>query len=133
MPYLQLDLPASYPAATKKALARRLGDLYAEAMQTTASMVSVGFRELGEGSLYRCGAEAPQPAAVIQCDIRSGRAADQRLAFAARLVEECVEHLGLPPDRVAVEFTQHTGDEMYRDGSWGRDWMPSEAGEPRQA
>ena len=126
MPYLQLDLPATYPQETKKKLARRLGDLYAEVMQTTSSMVNVGFRELGEGNLYRCGPGAPEPAAVIRCDIRRGRPAEQRLAFAKRLVEECVEHLGLSADVVAVEFTQHAAEEMYRNGSWGREWTPDE-------
>jgi phenylpyruvate tautomerase PptA (4-oxalocrotonate tautomerase family) len=126
MPYLQLDLPSTYPAATKRTLARRLGDLYAEIMQTTPSMVNVGFRELGEGNLYRCGPGEPEPAAVIHCDIRQGRPADQRLKFAQRLVAECVEYVGLRPELVAVEFTQHTGDEMFRNGSWGREWTPSE-------
>jgi phenylpyruvate tautomerase PptA (4-oxalocrotonate tautomerase family) len=88
-------------------------------------MVNVGFRELGEGNLYRCGPCEPRPAA-IHCDIRQGRPAEQRLAFAQKLVDECVEHLGLQPDLVVVEFTQHPGEEMYRNGSWGRDWTASE-------
>ena len=129
MPYLQLDLPAAYPAETKKALARRLGELYAEAMETTASMVNVGFRELGEGNLFRCGPDEPEPAAVIHCDIRRGRPPEQRLAFAQQLVAACAEQLGLASDRVAVEFTQHTADEMYRNGSWGREWSASERAE----
>jgi phenylpyruvate tautomerase PptA (4-oxalocrotonate tautomerase family) len=133
MPYLQLDLPTTLPVATKRQLARRLGDLYAAAMETTASMVNVGFRELGEGNLYRCGPGEPEPAAVIHCDIRRGRPPEQRLAFARQLVEACVEHLGLPSNRVAVEFTQHTADEMYRDGSWGREWSASERAETEGA
>ena len=127
MPYLQLDLPTSFPAKTKRDLARRLGDIYAEVMQTSPSMVNVGFRELGEGNLYRCGPGEPEAATVIHCDIRRGRPAEQRLAFAQRLVDECVEHLGLPPDLVAVEFTEHTAEEMYRSGSWGQEWTPTEA------
>src|SRR5439155_4377198 len=107
MPYLQLDLPASFPSETKRALARRLGNLYADIMETTPSMVNVGFRELGDGNLFRCGPGEPEPAAVIHCDIRRGRPAELRLAFARRLVEECVEPLGLRPGRLAVEFTEH--------------------------
>ena len=102
------------------------GRLYAEVMQTVPSMVNVGFRELGERNLYRCGLGEPRPAAVIHCDIRVGRPPEQRLAFAKRLVDECVEALGLQPELVAVEFTQHPGDEMYRNGSWGQTWTPSE-------
>ncbi|MEA2640329.1 MAG: hypothetical protein QOF51_1723 [Chloroflexota bacterium] len=127
MPYLQIDLPASYPTATKRDLARRLGDLFAEIMQTTPSMVNVAFRELGAGNLYRCGPGEPEPAAVIQCDIRNGRPASQRLALAQALVTACTEALNLRIDRVVVEFTQHGGDEMYRDGSWTKSWDPGEA------
>src|SRR5215212_3469391 len=104
MPYLQLDLPRSYPVEVKRELARRLGDLYAELMQTTPGMVNVGFRELGEGNLYRCGEGEPEPAAVVQCDIRQGRPAEQRLELARQVVALCAASLGLRADRVAVEF-----------------------------
>jgi phenylpyruvate tautomerase PptA (4-oxalocrotonate tautomerase family) len=127
MPYLQLDLPRSYPAEVKRQLARRLGDLYAELMQTTPGMVNVGFRELGEGNLYRCGEGEPEPAAVVQCDIRQGRPSEQRLELAKQVTALCAETLGLRADRVAVEFTQHTAQEMYRNGSWGQEWSADEA------
>jgi phenylpyruvate tautomerase PptA (4-oxalocrotonate tautomerase family) len=126
MPYLQVDLPASYPLQTKRQLARRIGDLYAEVMQTTPNMVNVCFRELGEGNLFRCGPGEPEPAVVIQCDVRQGRPADQRLELARQLVELCVEAFDIRADRVAVEFTQHPAEEMYRNGSWGREWTAEE-------
>jgi phenylpyruvate tautomerase PptA (4-oxalocrotonate tautomerase family) len=127
MPYLQLDLPTTYPAEVKRQLARRLGDLYAELMETTPGMVNVGFRELGEGNLYRCGEGEPEPAVVIQCDVRQGRPAEQRLELAKQLVALCAESLGLRTDRVAVEFTQHTAQEMFRNGTWGQEWSAEEA------
>src|SRR5919204_27160 len=34
MPYLQFDLPRAYPADTKRRLARRVGEVYAEVIQT---------------------------------------------------------------------------------------------------
>jgi phenylpyruvate tautomerase PptA (4-oxalocrotonate tautomerase family) len=127
VPYLQLDLPGHYPAPTKRALAARLGALYAQLMQTSPRRVNVGFRELGADSLYRCGDGEPEPAAVVMCDVRRGRLAEQRLALAEAIVAACVELLNLRPDRIVVEFTQHAGDEMYRDGAWGADWDPREA------
>jgi phenylpyruvate tautomerase PptA (4-oxalocrotonate tautomerase family) len=128
VPYLQLDLPGTYPTATKRALAARLAELYAEVMQTTPEMVNVGFRELGEGNLWRCFAGEPQPVAVICCEVRRGRPAAQRLRLAEAIVAAAVEALGLRADQIAVEFTQHAADEMYRDGAWGREWSPDEAG-----
>jgi hypothetical protein len=43
-------------------------------------------------------------------------------------IDACVETLGLRSDRLVVEFTQHTPDEMYRAGrGWGTEWSPDEA------
>ncbi len=126
MPYLQLDVAARYPSEVKRTLAHRLGDLYAEIMLTTPQRVSVGFRELSEGSLWRCGDGEPEPAAVLMCDIRRGRPIEQRARLAQALVDACVETLGLRTDRLAVEFTQHSGDEMYRDGHFSSDWTSDE-------
>jgi len=126
MPYLQLDVVERYPIDVKRALAQHFGRLYAEIMQTTPERVSVGFRELSVGSLWRCGHGEPEPAAVLMCDIRRGRPAEHRARLAQALVDACVETLGLRSDRLAVEFTQHNGDEMYRDGQLSADWAPDE-------
>jgi phenylpyruvate tautomerase PptA (4-oxalocrotonate tautomerase family) len=128
MPYLQLDVPRRYPIEVKRALARRLGDIYADVMQTTPSKVTIAFRELAEGSLWRCGAGEPTPAAVIICDIRRGRPAEQRARLAEALVAACVEALALPPTALLVEFTQHAGDEIFLPGrGLAPEWTPVEA------
>jgi hypothetical protein len=64
------------------------------------------------------------------CDIRRGRPAAQRQALATALVAACVEGFFIPVERVEVEFTQHPGDEMYRNGALAADWEPTEAGSP---
>ena len=129
MPYLQLDVPGRYSRDDKRRLARRLGDIFAAIMQTVPAQVTVAIRELGEGSIWRCGPGDPEPAALLMCDIRRGRPAEQRAALAEALVAACVESLGLRRDRLAVEFTQHAGDEMYKAerGGLGADWSPDEA------
>jgi phenylpyruvate tautomerase PptA (4-oxalocrotonate tautomerase family) len=127
MPYLQLDLPGVYPAEVKLRLAKRIGLVYAEVMQTTPEIVKVAFRELGADNLYRCTSDGPQPVAVLMCDIRRGRPASQRQLVATALVAACGEELGCPIDQVEVEFTQHDGDEMYRHGALVADWQPNEA------
>jgi len=137
MPYLQLDVANHYPIDVKRDLARRLGDVFAHIMKTTPDMVTVAFRELGEGGVWRCGAGAPEPAAQLSCDIRRGRPPEQRAELAQALIDACVEMLGLRRERLAVEFTQHTSDEMYRHGrGWAAEWTPDEAesfGETRKA
>src|SRR5919199_1254320 len=125
MPYLQFDLPRAYPADTKRRLARRVGEVYAEVMQTTPSIVKVAFRELGADNLFRCGEDdAPEPLVVLMCDIRRGRPAAQRQAVAAALAAAVAEALEVALDQVEIEFTQHPGDEMYRHGALVADWLP---------
>jgi phenylpyruvate tautomerase PptA (4-oxalocrotonate tautomerase family) len=139
MPHLQLELTGKYPLALKRDLARRLGNLYAEIMQTSADLVDVSFRELGDGNVWRCHPAAlPAPSAVLACDIRAGRPPEQRARLAEALHTACVEALKLDPLHFGVEFTQHSGDEIYRTilidgvvrGGLARDWNPSEAKEP---
>jgi phenylpyruvate tautomerase PptA (4-oxalocrotonate tautomerase family) len=126
MPYLQLDVANHYPVDVKRDLARRLGNIFARAMQTTPDMVTVAFRELGEGGVWRCNAGEPEPAALLSCDIRCESPA--RTTGRARPGADRGLSLGLRRDRVGVEFTQHTSDEMYRHGrGWAAEWTPAEA------
>lgn len=127
MPYLQLDVPNRYPIEVKRALARRLGDEFARIMQTTPDLVTVAFRELDEGGVWRCGDGAPEPAAQLSCDIRRGRTPEQRAELAEALIGACIQALGLRSDRVGVEFTQHASDEMYRrQRGWAPEWTAAE-------
>ena len=92
--------------------------------------VSVAIRELGEGGLWRVtedGGEA-EPASLMMLDIRAGRPPAQRMAVAEALCAHCVGILGLRGDRLNVEFTQHSGDEMVHPalGGYSPDWTPGE-------
>jgi phenylpyruvate tautomerase PptA (4-oxalocrotonate tautomerase family) len=138
MPNLQLDVTNAYPLSVKRNLAKRFGDIYAEVMQTTPDLVDVTFRELGEGGLWRCGGSEPVPAVTLICDIRRGRPPEQRERLARALVDASVDALGLDPLLVSVEFTQHSGDEIYRcilidgvvRGGLSKDWSESETTTP---
>jgi phenylpyruvate tautomerase PptA (4-oxalocrotonate tautomerase family) len=133
MPYLQLDVPARYSLGVKRGLARRLGNLYAEIMQTTPDLVDVSIRELEDG-VWHCGYQEPAPGAVLMAEIRRGRPADQRARLAEALMDACVETLAIDPTLIAIEFTQHAGDEIYRklwvdgvlQGGLGKDWSSAE-------
>jgi phenylpyruvate tautomerase PptA (4-oxalocrotonate tautomerase family) len=138
MPHLQLELPSEYPLTVKRDLAKKLGELYGAIMQTTPDLVDVSFRELGEGNVWRCEAPEPVPSAVLICDIRAGRPPEQRARLGEALLKACVEALNLDPLHFGVEFTQHSGDEIYRTilvdgivrGGLAPDWSPSEATNP---
>ena len=138
MPHLQLDTTRNYTVATKRALARRFGDLYAQIMQSTPDLVTVTVRELGDGGIWQCTDGDPVEAAVLTCDIRRGRPPEQRAHLAEELIDACVDMLGIEATAVTVEFTQHAGDEIYHKvlvdgvlyGGLGRDWSEAETREP---
>ena len=128
MPYLQLDTPFSHSRATKQRLAKRLGEIYALQMQADVSRVSIAIRELGDGGLWRCGPNEPRPAALLMCDIRRGRSPEQRAELARQLIAACCDILGLAEADLNLEFTQHSGDEMYHPllGGVSADWQEGE-------
>lgn len=130
MPYLQLDVNGHYSSDLKKKLAERLAKTYTEMMTVDIRRISIAIREVGEGGVWRTVNENGdvEQVSVLMCDIRSGRPAEQRMALAKQLIADCVAVLGLREDRLNVEFTQHSGDEMYHPtlGGFSPDWSPTE-------
>jgi len=128
MPYLQLEVIRNYPYATKKLLAKRIGEVYSKIMKADQNRITVSIRELGEGCIWRCGDGAPMPAAIMMCDIRKGRDANIRTELSRALIDICNEVLGLETGQLNIEFTQHSGDEMYhqRLGSFSAEWTADE-------
>ncbi|GAC1548249.1 MAG: hypothetical protein NVS3B16_21000 [Vulcanimicrobiaceae bacterium] len=127
MPYLQIDLPATHPAARKAHFARQLAALYARAMQTQPHIASIAFRELGAGNLVRLQDGELHDVIVVMCDVRRGRDGAVREAFAREVCALCAEHFAFDPLRVVVEFTQHAADEMFRYGAIAPEWTADEA------
>jgi len=113
MPYLQLEVISNYSYATKKLLAKKMGETYARIMHVDPCRITISIRELGEGSIWRCGEGEPIPAAIMMCDIRIGRDDHTRTELCRALIELCNEILGLETGQLNIEFTQHSGNEMY--------------------
>ncbi|NIG55526.1 tautomerase [Chitinophaga sp. Cy-1792] len=132
MPYLQLDVNGHYSLDVKRRWAKRMGDTYAEIMTTEVSRITVALRELGEGAVWRCGKAEPRQVALLMCDIRRGRTPDRRGRLAKALLEVCTEMLNLQADSLNIEFTQHSGDEMYHPlmGGFSDDWREDEMDTP---
>ena len=127
MPYLHLDLPGKFPPATKRAVAERLCRLYAEVMKTQLWRPNIGIAELGEDNLFHLGRRGLEPITMVLVEFRKGRPSAWRLELARRIVDICVEILGVSRNSVLIEFTPHVGEEIYRDGQWAADWTPEEA------
>jgi phenylpyruvate tautomerase PptA (4-oxalocrotonate tautomerase family) len=130
MPYLQLDVPGHYSVEDKRRLAARMSATYANMMSVDIRRITVAIRECGSGGLWRVTdtGGGPEPVSLMMLDLRKGRTADLRLALAKALCSLCVEILGLREDRLNVEFTQHSGDEMYHPalGGYSPEWEPGQ-------
>jgi phenylpyruvate tautomerase PptA (4-oxalocrotonate tautomerase family) len=130
MPYLQLDTNQHFSVAQKKLLAARMSETYADMMSVDIRRISVAIRELGEGGIWRITAAGnePEPVSVMMLDIRRGRPPELRMEVAKALCALCVEILDLRKDRLNVEFTQHSGDEMYHPalGGYSPEWAAGE-------
>jgi len=130
MPYLQLDLNDHYSVESKRLLAAKMSETYARMMSVDIRRITVALRELGPGSVWRIAEEngEPLPVALMMLDIRRGRPPELRMELAKALCAHCVEILGLREDRLNVEFTQHSGDEMYHPalGGYSPEWEPGQ-------
>ncbi|MEV7008634.1 hypothetical protein [Streptosporangium sp. NPDC051022] len=129
MPSIQIDLPLTTAAATKQKLAQRVGEIYAEIMQVGMDLLTVSVHDLGEGGVWRCHEDTPPtPSALIMCDIRGGRPVQTRARLAQSLIDACTEMFELDALWVKVEFTQHSGDEMYHPhlAGFNTDWTGDE-------
>jgi|SRR5579859_1173268 len=128
MPYLQIEVTKYYPTETKKRLARELGAAYSELMQTAVERVTVTIRELGEGAVWRCTKGEPWSVAVMMLDVRAGRSKETRELLTKRFIQICNEILELEVNQLNIEFTQHSGDEMYHQwmGHLSEDWKAGE-------
>jgi phenylpyruvate tautomerase PptA (4-oxalocrotonate tautomerase family) len=126
VPYLHLDLPRTYSTAVKLDLATRLCKLYAEVMQTQSWRPNVGIAELGEDNLFHLGPDGLEPITMVLVEFRRGRPLDDRLTLGRKIVDVCVDVLNVPRKTVMVEFAEHSGDEILRDGNWAGEWTAAE-------
>jgi phenylpyruvate tautomerase PptA (4-oxalocrotonate tautomerase family) len=128
MPYLHLDLPVAVAPADRAEIAGRLARTYADLMETNPERVTVAFRELGENGVLRLRPDgALETVVMVNCDIRRGRAAEQRERLGDAVAGVLEDALDWPRERTLLEFTQHSGDEMWRSTGLGTDWTPEEA------
>ncbi|WP_304046861.1 hypothetical protein [Jatrophihabitans endophyticus] len=112
-------------------IAEEMGRVYSQIMQADVELVTVSIHALGAGSVWRCTGGDAQEAALLMCDIRSGRSPAIRAELARAPIEICVEQGQLDSQQIKVEFTQHPGEDMYHPhlGGFNQDWTAAEPSE----
>ena len=126
MPFLQLDVPWPVAIADRRRIAAAIGACYAETMQTRRSIPAVAVR-CNDGGPWRWEDGELREVAVLMCDVRRGRTAEQRERAAHTLATLVAGELDVDLLRVVVEFTQHDHDEMFRYGRMAEAWTVAEA------
>jgi hypothetical protein len=57
-------------------------------------------------------------------------ALNSEVSSAAARVDSCEAELGSPEGGYTVTFTQHPGNEIFRDGKFSQDWQANEGDKP---
>ena len=67
---------------------------------------------------------------MVLVEYRQGRPLDDRHILGRKIVDIYADVLNVPRKMVMVEFTEHSGNEIQRDGEWVGDWTSAEAASP---
>ena len=127
MPHLQFETTATPSAATRRRVTDWVTDEYAETMATGTGHIAVTVRSLADASLALGRAPVTDPVAVCNTDIRRGRSADQREAFAAAVIDRLQADFGVPTAHCYVVYTEHPGEDFVLVDGPLDSWSETEA------
>jgi hypothetical protein len=128
MPFVQVHTSRAASPEIRHRLGFALANAYAEHMLISHRIVNVGFLTYGDEGLVRYdGPEnAPQEMTVVTCEIRTGRPPEMLESAGRAIMAACARELGITEARVVVYFSEHAGQQIYRDGGRAPDWSPAE-------
>ena len=123
MPHLQFDLSFTPAPRDKSRFAAAVVQHFAQAMDTGTDHIAVSLRCGAREDLTFGRARDPSRGiAFLNADLRKGRTAAQKRAFALAVIDELDRTLNVPRESVYVIFTEHDGpDFQMHDGvlpSW---------------
>lgn len=127
MPLLSFVTDAERSPSEKRSFAEQVAELYAEHMETATGHIAVEIREVEPGGLWIGRANDPDAGHLFcDADVREGRSADQRRAFALAVMGLATREWALPEANLKVVFTEHVGPEMMGVDRVGSDWASKE-------
>ncbi|MFB6195567.1 MAG: tautomerase family protein [Haloplanus sp.] len=111
MPHLQFEVSEPLEDAAVASFVDWATNRYAERMDTGTGHVVVTVRDDVRVAMGR--ADAGEPVAVLNADVRAGRSEAQRRNLAADIVEELRDRWAVPPANVYVVYTEHPGEDFH--------------------
>lgn len=127
MPHLQFELTTAPEPAERRRFADWVTERFADVMETGTGHVAVTVRAVPAGGLTLGRAPADEPVAVLNADVRAGRSADQRRAFATSVVEQLTRQFDIPPEHCYVVYTEHPGEDFHLAEGRLEGWSEREA------
>lgn len=129
MPHLQFETTATPSAAVRREFTDWVTAEYAETMATGTGHIAVTVRSLPDDALALGRAPENEPVAVCNADIRRGRSAAQREAFAAAVIDRLDDLFDVPADNCYVVYTEHPGEDFVLAEGPLASWSETEADE----
>jgi len=121
MPLLQFDTTLQLSATEKTSFAERVTELYTAEMDTTAGHVAVTIRTRESADLH-LGRAVPGPLLFLDAEIRRGRPAERKRAFALAVMDHAGTTFDVPDPNMKVVFTEHPGESMMGVDRVGGEW-----------
>lgn len=114
MPHLQVDINRTLNDATKKSIATRLKTLFSTVMDTGTDHIATSIREFGTYNLDIGRVQDHElGVALVNADIREGRALQKRRALALGFIEILNDLVNIPVENIYVTFCEHKGEDFH--------------------
>ena len=127
MPLLQFDTSVEMSDREKREFADAVREHYSEEMLTGTDHVAVVVRPRTPSELSIGRETVDGRYLFLDAEIRRGRSAEHKRAFALAVMDETTERFGVPTPNMKVVFTEHEGDSMMGYDRVGSEWDADES------
>ena len=114
MPHLQIDINKSLSDVTKTNIANQFKTLFSNIMNTGTDHIATSIREFGTYNLDIGRVKDHElGVALVNADIREGRALEKRRALALGFIEILNDLANIPVKNIYVTFSEHKGEDFH--------------------
>jgi phenylpyruvate tautomerase PptA (4-oxalocrotonate tautomerase family) len=125
MPHLHFNLSFTPSPEKKQRFTAAVVDHFARVTDTGTDHIAVSLA-CGTSDDLRYGRAVQGGIAFLDADLRRGRTAEQKRAFALAVIRDLESMLGVPPPNVYVTFTEHDGPDFQMHDGVLPSWSPGE-------